>query len=223
MIINREKLVQMAIEFDKKCEENDIWYALDDKTLLGAVRHGGFLPWSVKFQVFMTIESFQKLKKIFPSNIIDSSIDYQYTPLHATWVANNLTWQNVQPFIEIRIAVPTTVSKATFYHSYLAYIYRFFHRTRDNIKVAINDLYEGGKFEGYYLVDFRRGKPKERWIQATTFETLRIHDFLGYKFPVIKEYDKTLAYWFGDKYMQDSSIPRHIYEYPAPTLELVVK
>ena len=35
----------MLLYFDKVCKENGINYRLDSGMVLGAIRHGGFIPW----------------------------------------------------------------------------------------------------------------------------------------------------------------------------------
>ena len=38
-------LIPILIDLDKLCREHDIRYAISFGTLIGAVRHGGFVPW----------------------------------------------------------------------------------------------------------------------------------------------------------------------------------
>lgn len=62
------KLLEMLKYFDKVCTENGIRYWLSSGTCLGAVRHGGFIPWDDDMDVEMMREDFLKLEKVFMEN-----------------------------------------------------------------------------------------------------------------------------------------------------------
>lgn len=40
-----EELLNLLLRFDAFCKEHNLRYSLDSGTLLGAVRHKGFIPW----------------------------------------------------------------------------------------------------------------------------------------------------------------------------------
>lgn len=55
--------------FDRTCEKYGINYFLDWGSLIGAVRHGGFIPWDDDMDVSMTRKDYEKFKKIFASEL----------------------------------------------------------------------------------------------------------------------------------------------------------
>ncbi len=50
---------------DRLCRENGIVYYIMGGTALGAIRHGGFIPWDDDLDIFMTPENYEKFQRIF--------------------------------------------------------------------------------------------------------------------------------------------------------------
>ena len=60
--------LMMLKDLIKICDDNDITYFAIGGTLLGAIRHEGFIPWDDDIDVLMFREDFEKLNKYMGSN-----------------------------------------------------------------------------------------------------------------------------------------------------------
>ena len=76
--LERIKRIEMDImrEIDRICKENNITYFLVGGSLLGAVRHQGFIPWDDDIDIGMFREDYNKFRKVCPG-VLASHLSYQ--------------------------------------------------------------------------------------------------------------------------------------------------
>ncbi len=77
----QQYLLPILIDIDKFCRENDIKYSLSDGTLLGAVRHKGFIPWDDDIDITFDRENFRKFIKT-----AEESLPEEYEIIHDIWI-----------------------------------------------------------------------------------------------------------------------------------------
>ncbi len=61
--------LRMLKELVRICDEHGFTYYLSAGTLLGAVRHGGFIPWDDDIDVRMPREDYEKLLRVLPDEL----------------------------------------------------------------------------------------------------------------------------------------------------------
>ena len=61
----QNRILEIMVFIDKICRENEIVYYIMGGTALGAVRHGGFIPWDDDLDIFMTPVNYEMFKKVF--------------------------------------------------------------------------------------------------------------------------------------------------------------
>ena len=71
----------MLMDFDKICKQNNVTYWLDFGTLLGAVRHKGFIPWDDDIDLGMFRKDYQRLFEVVNNNTVNPDIYADYCPM----------------------------------------------------------------------------------------------------------------------------------------------
>lgn len=65
-------MLDMLVEFDAICTKHNLKYWLDSGTLLGAVRHQGFIPWDDDIDLSMPVEDYLKFQEIAQNELSDN-------------------------------------------------------------------------------------------------------------------------------------------------------
>ena len=77
----KQLYLEMMDEVDVFCRNNNIKYSLTCGTLIGAIRHNGFIPWDDDFDIAMPLPDMLRFKKEFHSEnlrYVDIDIDSSY-------------------------------------------------------------------------------------------------------------------------------------------------
>lgn len=133
----------MMKAFDDICKSNGISYVISCGTLLGAYRHGGFVPWDDDVDYYMMRDDYERLKTVFDSDSPFKIISKLY--LHAEEVVQcyhhvHLRMKGVNTFLDIMILDRVSSSDALGQKRYSDYSNGF--RTKVN-RLAAEDLEKG--------------------------------------------------------------------------------
>lgn len=74
----QKKVLDIYREFKRICDEEKLKYFAIGGTCLGAIRHGGFIPWDDDLDIAMPIEDYKRFMEIAPSKICDKYKIYDH-------------------------------------------------------------------------------------------------------------------------------------------------
>ena len=92
-------LLDMLLEFDLVCKKNELSYFLCGGSLLGAIRHDGFIPWDDDIDIEMPRSDYEKLLMLenefqFPYFLENPHTDKYYAYSHSRLINENTTALN---------------------------------------------------------------------------------------------------------------------------------
>lgn len=64
----QDKILEIMVDVDKFCKDNDIDYCLMGGSALGSKRHSGFIPWDDDLDIFMTPDNYERFRDAFNLN-----------------------------------------------------------------------------------------------------------------------------------------------------------
>jgi len=158
------KILTIMKYIDKLCRENGIVYYIMGGTALGAIRHGGFIPWDDDLDIFMTPSQYEKFKAIFENQNNENFVlqEWRTTPNYLEYAKVRM---NGTTFIEENFK-----NRTDMHHGIYVDI-MILHKVPLN-KFSQRLTYFQSKFVTLYGLSQRNWKPKTS-VQALILSSLR--------------------------------------------------
>lgn len=161
----QNKILDIMKYIDHLCRQHGIIYYIMGGTALGAVRHGGFIPWDDDLDIFMTPAEYTKFKKFFDANKNEQFVLQE--------------WRTTPDYLEyakVRMNGTTFIEKAfqnrKDMHQGIYVDIMILHKVPDNRMIQKLVYYES-KFVTLYALSQRNWKPKTKG-QAIALKFLKI-------------------------------------------------
>ena len=217
-----DKLLDLYERFDAFCKEHHLRYYVTGGTLLGAVRHNGFIPWDDDFDVVMPRPDYQRLitmrEQVAGARIMNMDTDSDFTQLFSkAWdLKQDRVWIDVIPIDGMpsgKLAFQFWLLKNwTFRHRdskalHWRILYFFlwgFHKDEADERHDFDRWLSSLAFDTAPFVDDLNGNRRRyarRCLTAASFGEPVYHAFDRVQVPMPRDYAKFLTLIFGPDYM----------------------
>lgn len=100
----KKNLMDMLIWFHNFCEDNELKYYMVGGTMLGAIRHQGFIPWDDDVDIGMPREDYRKLEDIMGSSV--------YKKKYILETPNSMAADYIYPHAKLYDITTTVIQRA---------------------------------------------------------------------------------------------------------------
>lgn len=226
----QEENLKILRFFGEFCKKNNLEYWLDFGTLLGAVRHKGFIPWDDDLDISMTRDNYEKLLNLPKEKLENDNYSFEIKAgnpkSHILKLLSKTTKAQLDIFPcnfyykNIRTNEEKDIFHKNLEKAHNKYLEDFGYKVCDykpnysssNIRNVINEIMLKNEIidlsckpSMFYGIEFHHGHGN-KIIDFDTIFPLKTLDFEGSKFFVPNNCEKHLTFLYGD-YMK---IPREL-------------
>ncbi len=243
----QERMLELLMVVDSICRKHNIPYWLSGGSMLGAVRHQGFIPWDDDLDIEMLRPDFERLMKILPHELpetmalqwhdTDPNYFFQFAKVRdhrsrlferngydKIWKEHGV-WIDIFPLERVPLWMHK-LSNVTFGHTYKMI------RTSDDIAKVMPKVRALTAFNRNVIFpvlralaailpcryyDFGLGIPYFQRSLKEDYLPVRYVKYENVEVPIMKEAEKCLAYRYGD-YMRLPENPGS--EYHSEDIEI---
>ncbi len=194
--------------FDKVCKKYNLVYWLSYGTLLGAVRHKGFIPWDDDMDVAMPREHFNKLKSILTKEF--ESKGFTISDFDKPGYVIGFGYQHLKTGTWLDIFPVDTYSSSCQLEDIREMLVRkigdyriFYHNEKDNRDITFFENERKKRFmsNGNFSIVYHGleyASNEYLLFELSDIYPLKTLKFEGYDFPVPNNNEKYLRYIFGN-------------------------
>lgn len=142
MDAKQTQILALAKYIHAVCKTNDIWYSLAAGSVLGAVRHKGFIPWDSDIDIFVREDQIEEFRNVI---LKDLPVDFQYWcwdkemkyhPVFDRLSLKGKSSSDIHVDIFLLIGVPDNERKREKFIKKCYYSYRFFRTKHVDIRYS---------------------------------------------------------------------------------------